>query len=89
MSGDHPDCEPIDVTVFGIVMDLIPLPENAPLSILSNALGNVSDVTLLQPDNAPLPIIFVPEYNDTPDLPTGTIISFVIAELYKHPPSDA
>lgn len=61
ISGDHPDCEPMDVTDFGIVIDLIPLPDNAPLSILSNALGSVNDVTLLQPDNAPLPIIFVPE----------------------------
>lgn len=60
-SGDHPDCEPIDVTVFGIVIVLIPLPENAPLSIFVKLPGRVIDEILLQPDNAPLPIIFVPE----------------------------
>lgn len=79
----------MDVTPCGIVIDWIPLPENAPLSIVVRPLGKVTDVTPVQPENAPLPIIFVPEYNATLDLPTGTRISFVIAALYKHPPSEA
>lgn len=89
MSGDHPDWPPIDVTPFGIVTDLIPLPENAPLSIVVRPLGKVRDVTDVQPENAPLPIIFVPEYKFTLDWPTGTRINLVIAALYRHPPSDA
>lgn len=88
-SGDHPDCEPIDVTDFGIVTELIPLPEKAPLSIVVSPLGREMDVILLQPASAPLPMIFVPEWMDTLDLPTGTIMSLVRDELYKHPPSDA
>lgn len=60
-SGDHPDWDPIDVTDFGIVMELIPLPDNAPLSIVVSPLGNDMELTLLQPASAPLPIIFVPE----------------------------
>lgn len=88
-SGDHPLCEPMDVTLRGIVSELIPLPENAPLSIVVRPLGRDKEVTLLHPDKAPLPIIFVPECRDTLDLPTGTIISLVKDALYKHPPSDA
>lgn len=72
-----------------MVMERIPLPENAPLSIVVSPLGKDKDVTLLQPANAPLPIIFVPECRDTLDLPTGTIISLVRDALYRHPPSDA
>lgn len=72
-----------------MVIELIPLPENAPLSIVVSPLGREIEVTLLQPASAPLPMIFVPEYTDTLDLPTGTIISLVKDELYKHPPSDA
>lgn len=80
-SGDHPDCEPIEVTERGIVIELIPLPENAPLSIVVRPLGNDKDVILLQPANAPLPIIFVEELIATLDLPTGTMISLVLDAL--------
>lgn len=73
----------------GIVIEVIPLPENAPLSIVVSPLGKDKDVTLLHPDSAPLPIILVPECRDTLDLPTGTIISLVKEALYRHPPSDA
>lgn len=88
-SGDHPDCEPIEVTERGIVIELIPLPENAPLSIVVRLPGNDKDVTLLHPARAPLPMILVLEFKDTLDLPTGTIINLVSEALYRHPPSDA
>ncbi len=88
-SGAHPDCEPIEVTERGMVMELIPLPENAPLSIVVRLPGRDSDDTLLQPASAPLPIILVLEFNDTLDLPTGTMINLVKEALYRHPPSDA
>lgn len=88
-SGDHPDCEPIDVTERGIVIELIPLPENAPLSIVVRLPGKDKDVTLLHPASAPPPIILVLELSDTLDLPTGTIISLVKEALYRHPPSEA
>ena len=88
-SGAHPDCEPIEVTERGMVMELIPLPENAPLSIVVRLPGRDNDDTLLQPASAPLPIILVLEFNDTLDLPTGTMINLVKEALYRHPPSDA
>ncbi len=88
-SGDHPDCEPIEVTERGILIELIPLPENAPFSIVVKPSGRDREVTLLQPASAPLPIIFVEELIATLDLPTGTMISLVLDALYKHPPSDA
>lgn len=72
-----------------MVIELIPLPENAPLSIVVRPLGRDKDVILLQPANAPLPIIFVDELIATLDLPTGTMISLVLDALYRHPPSDA
>ena len=79
----------MEVTLRGIVIELIPLPEKAPLSIVVSPLGRDKEVTLLHPDNAQQPIILVPECKDTLDLPTGTIISLVKDALYKHPPSDA
>ncbi len=88
-SGDHPDWEPIDVTEAGIVIERIPLPENAPLSIVVSPSGRDKEDTLLQPARAPLPIIFVAECSETLDFPTGTIISLVFEALYRHPPSDA
>ena len=51
----------MEVTLRGIVIELIPLPEKAPLSIVVSPLGRDKEVTLLHPDNAPLPIILVPE----------------------------
>lgn len=51
----------MDVTESGMVMELIPLPENAPLSMVVRPSGRDNEVILLQPDSAPLPIIFVPE----------------------------
>lgn len=51
----------MDVTAFGIVMDLMPQPENAPPSIVVSPDGRVTEETLLQPAKAPLPMIFVPE----------------------------
>lgn len=67
----------------------MPLPVNAPLSIVVSPFGKDREVTLLQPANAPLPIIFVEEFSATLDLPTGTIINLVRDALYRHPPSDA
>lgn len=77
------------VTDSGIVMERIPLPENAPPSIDVTPLGTVREEILLHPENAPLPIIFVFELIATLDLPTGTIIRRVSDELYRQPPSDA
>ena len=77
------------MTERGIVIELMPLPENAPLSIVVSPFGKDNEVTLLQPANAPLPIILVEELIATLDMPTGTIISLVLDALYKHPPSDA
>lgn len=80
-SGDQPDCDPMEVTERGIVIERIPLPEKAPLSIVVRPFGSVKDVTLLHPASAPLPIIFVAELSATLDFPTGTIISLVLDAL--------
>jgi len=72
-----------------MVIERMPLLENAPLSIVVRPPGNDKDVILLQPANAPLPIIFVAELIAALDLPTGTIISLVLDALYRQPPSDA
>ena len=55
------DCEPMLSTLFGMVIEVIPLPLNAPASIVVAPLGSVILVILLQPLNAPLAIIFAEE----------------------------
>ena len=65
------------VTEEGIVTVLMPLFENAPLSIVVAPFGTVSDVTLLHPLKAPPPIIRIAEFKAIELFACGQIKSFV------------
>jgi hypothetical protein len=49
--------DPISVTLFGMDMDVKDVPRNAPPPIMSTVFGMEIDVKLVQPANAPRPII--------------------------------
>jgi xanthosine utilization system XapX-like protein len=67
----------MDVTLLGIVMFLIPLPEKAPPSIVVTLLGSVRLVILEQPLNAVLLIIFNAEFKAMELFAGGQTRSFV------------
>lgn len=75
-SGDH-DWLPMLVTLFGIVIVLIPLLLNAPPSMLVAPVGTVKLVIRVQPLNAFDPITFSAEFNAMELFAGGQINSFV------------
>ena len=88
ISGDQ-DCVPIFVTLFGIVISLIALSLNAPLSMLVAPLGTVRLVIRVQPLKAFPPMTFNAEFSAIELFAGGQINSFVSDALNRHPPSDA
>lgn len=65
------------VTDEGIVIFLMPLFENAPLSIVVAPFGTVRLVILLHPLNAPPPMILIAELSAIELFACGQIKSFV------------
>jgi hypothetical protein len=76
ISGDQ-DWLPMDVTLLGIVTLVMPLPENAPLSMVVHPLGTVTLVILVHPLNAPFPMTFNAEFNAMEPFAGGQSNSFV------------
>lgn len=76
ISGDQ-DWLPILVTLAGIVMEVIALLLNAPLSIVVAPSGTVRLVIRVQPLNALPPMIFSAEFSAMELFAGGQIKSFV------------